>query len=74
MSHPLIAEVLCFKHGGMLLAGATLVFMWVPSHVGLAGNLAADTAANQQFDLTLLRLPSTDKNSRSQAVAVIMES
>ena len=29
----------------MLLAGTRLVFMWVPIHVGLNGNSAADTAA-----------------------------
>ena len=44
MSHPLIAEVLCCIHK-MLLAGAILVFMWIPSHVGLACSSAADTAA-----------------------------
>ena len=44
MSRPLTAEVLCCIHK-MLLAGATLVFMWVPSHVGVAGNSAAGIAA-----------------------------
>ena len=44
MSRPLIAEVLCCIHR-MLLTGVKLVFMWVLSHVGLAGNSAADIAA-----------------------------
>ena len=44
MSRSLIAEVLCCIHE-MLLSGGRLVFMWVPGHVGLAGNSAADTAA-----------------------------
>jgi len=39
MSRHLIDEVLlCIRE--MLLAGARLVFMWVPGHVGLAGNSA----------------------------------
>ena len=42
MDRPLIAEVLCCVHK-MSLAGAILVFMWVPSHVRLADNSAADT-------------------------------
>ena len=29
----------------LLISGMKLAFMWVPSHVGLAGNSAADTAA-----------------------------
>ena len=44
MSRPLIAKVLCCIHE-MLLSDTRLVFMWVLSHVGLAGNSAADTAA-----------------------------
>ena len=44
MSRSLIAEVICCIHE-MLLSGGRLVFMWVPGHVGLAGNSAADTAA-----------------------------
>ena len=51
------------RRGLMLLVGPNLVFIWVPSHVGLAGNSAADTAAKaaplmpasrQQLDFTLL--------------------
>ena len=61
MSHPLIAEVLCCIHK-MLLAGATLVFMWVPSRVGLAGNSAADTAAKAVvlMPISNLTLPYSD--------------
>ena len=61
MSRPLIAEVLCCIHK-MLLAGATLVFMWVPSHVGLAGHSAADTAAKAAVLLPIsnLTLPYSD--------------
>ena len=58
MSRPLIAEILCCIHK-MLLAGAKLVFMWVPSHVGLAGNSAADTAA-KACPISNLTLPYSD--------------
>ena len=61
MSRPLIAEVLCCIHK-MLLTGATLVFLWVPSHVGLAGNSAADTAAKAAvlMPISSLTLPYSD--------------
>ena len=44
----------------MLLSGARLVFMWVPSHVGLAGNSAADTAAFLLIPVSNLALPYSD--------------
>ena len=61
MSHPLMAEVLCYIHK-LLHAGATIVFIWVPSHVGLAGNSAADTAAKAAvlMPLSNLTLPYSD--------------
>ena len=52
MFRPMIAEVLCCIHK-MLLAGAILVFMWVPSNVGRAGNSAADTAAKAALFMTI---------------------
>jgi len=44
VSHPLIAEILCRVHG-LISDGSSVVFMWVRSHFGLAGNSAADSAA-----------------------------
>ena len=57
----MIAEVLCCINK-MLLAGARLVFMWVPNHVGLAGNSAADTAAKAAvlMPISNLTLPYSD--------------
>jgi len=36
LSHPFIAEAVCCVHG-LVAYGIEVVFMWVPSHVGLAG-------------------------------------
>ena len=61
MSRPLIAEVLRCIHK-ILLAGATLVFIWVPGHVGLTGNSAADAAAKaaELMPISILTLPYSD--------------
>jgi len=44
LSHPLIAEILC-RVRGLLSVSFRFVFMWIPNHVGLAGNSVADIAA-----------------------------
>jgi len=37
----------------LLSGGISIVFMWVPSHVGLAGNLVADIAAKAALLLSV---------------------
>ena len=37
LAHPLIAEILCRVHE-FVICGFSIVFIWVPSHVGLAGS------------------------------------
>jgi len=59
VSHPLTVEILCCVHG--LLSGDTsVVFLWVPSHVRLAHNSAADIAAKVAL---LLPVPQPDCSS-----------
>jgi ribonuclease HI len=63
-SHPLICEILCRAHG-LLARNNDVVFMWVPSHVGLAGNTAADAAAKASLALpvTSSTVPHSDYKS-----------
>ena len=48
--NPLITEILVRVHY-LLSAGRNIVFMWLPSHVGLAGNVAVDAAAKAALAL-----------------------
>jgi kelch-like protein 2/3 len=44
LNHPLILEILNRLHQ-IISLGKHVVFVWLPSHVGLAGNTAADASA-----------------------------
>ena len=56
LSHPLIADILCRVHI-LLSRGTQVAFMWMPSHVELAGNSAADIAAKAAQLLPIANLP-----------------
>lgn len=44
ITHPLLADIQEL-HSKLVLDGKTLVFIWVPSHVGIIGNETVDAAA-----------------------------
>jgi Reverse transcriptase-like len=56
LSHPLIADNLCRVHV-LLSRGSQVVFMWVPSHVGLVGNSVAHIAAKASLLIPISNLP-----------------
>ena len=56
LSHPLIADIWCRVHV-LLSRDAQVAFIWVPSHVGLAGNSAADIAAQASLLLPISNPP-----------------
>jgi len=64
LSHPLIAEILCRVHV-LISDGSSVVFMWVPGHVGLAGNSAADSAAEDALFLAVSSLTVTHSDYKS---------
>ena len=52
ISHPFLCD-LHDAHTQLLTQGKRIVFMWVPSHVGIHGNHVVDKAAKKALDLEL---------------------
>jgi len=50
LNHPLVLEIVVRVHQ-LLSDGKQLVFIWLPSHVGIAGNSAVDAAAKAALNL-----------------------
>ena len=50
LNHPLVLEIVV-RVRRLLSDGKQLVFMWLPSHVGIAGNSAVDAAAKAVLNL-----------------------
>jgi ribonuclease HI len=50
LSNPHILEILEFVHK-LVTFGYSIHFIWVPSHIGIAGNAAADAAAKAALNL-----------------------
>ena len=56
LDHPLILEIVTIIHR-LVVDGKQLVFMWLPSHTGLAGNVSADAAAKAALNLVESQTP-----------------
>jgi ribonuclease HI len=50
LNHPLILDIVVRIHH-LISAGKRIIFLWIPSHVGIAGNTAADAAAKAALTL-----------------------
>ena len=67
LSHPYLSDIHGL-HSELVDAGRNVVFLWVPSHVGIGGNEAADKAAKAALDLKPTRgmcVPFSDLRSKS---------
>jgi hypothetical protein len=71
LSHALIAEILCCVQG-LISGGISFVSMWVPSHVGLAGDSSADISAEAALLLPVsnLTVAHSDYNSHIRTRAL----
>ena len=56
LENPLVLQITHRLHD-LLTSGFNIAFMWVPSHIGLAGNTAADAAAKAALNLVKSDIP-----------------
>ena len=61
VENPLIFKILK-DHSQLINSGKSITFCWIPSHVGIAGNENADTAAKAGLDVAIsnMRFPVSD--------------
>ena len=64
MDNPLILQLLQKLHH-LSCANKTIHLCWIPSHIGILGNEAADMAAKESLDqdITVSQVPYTDLKS-----------
>ena len=55
--NPLVQKVLERLHNLQKELNKSVIFCWIPSHVGIKGNEAADTAAKAGLDLRVTNMP-----------------
>ena len=56
ISHPFLAEIHDL-HSDLVFDGKEIVFLWVPSHVGIQGNEIVDRAAKEALELEVQAQP-----------------
>ena len=63
--HPFIQEIMELHHH-QINNNKTIIFAWIPSHVGIRGNTEADKLAKEATNLmqTNLKIPYTDKKNK----------
>ena len=61
LSNPTVLTVI-ERYNDLLSCGKTLIFCWIPSHIGIPGNERADLAAKSALDLPVsdIKVPSSD--------------
>jgi len=56
LDHPLILEIVVTLHQ-LIASGKRVIFIWLPSHTGLAGNVSVDAAAKAALNLAESQTP-----------------
>ena len=64
--HPILVQILEL-YTEMTRDGREIVFIWIPGHVGIRGNLAADSAAKDALDgdISVELIPLSDLKSHT---------